>query len=205
MDFLSRHIPFEALADLAEGRAHADAQAETRAHLDACARCSEQFSHLEQAIRLMRADESEAAPPDAVAYAVNLFRRRAASAAHAPSRLRRVLASLSFDSAQLNPAFGVRSAGAARAATRQLLYHAGESDLDVRLAQSGDAWVVSGQLLGECEGAGRVELAGEVASEEAELNEQCEFTLPPVPAGTYALRLRFADFELEIPELELRP
>jgi hypothetical protein len=149
----------------------------------------------------MRSDASEAAPRDVVASLVGLFRERAAS--REPSTLRRLLASLSFDSAQLSPAYGVRS-GAAAAAARQLLYSAGDSDLDVRVAQAGDGWVVSGQWLGECDGGGEIELQGAEQTATARLNEQCEFSLPPVPAGTYALRLRLKDAEVEVSELELR-
>jgi hypothetical protein len=84
-----------------------------------------------------------------------------------------------------------------------MLYSAGDNDVDVRLAQSGEKWVVSGQVLGECSG-GRVELAGTDAEVSGDLNELCEFTLPAVPAGSYTLRLRFDEVEVEIPELLLR-
>jgi len=201
MNFLSKHLPFETLADMAEGRAPAPASADARAHLASCESCSGQLARLSQTVRLMRADDSEAAPRGALHFALNLFRQRAAATAE-PSRLRRVLAALSFDSAGLTPAFGV--CAGQPAAARQLLYSAGASDLDLRVAPAGEgAWSVSGQLLGgSC--AGRVELEGADSSVEAALNEQCEFTLPPVPEGTYTLRLLLDDAEVEVPELELR-
>ena len=66
--------------------------------------------------------------------------------------------------------------------------------------------VRSGQVLGPCTG-GEVELvdaAGSTAARAA-LNDLCEFTLlPPTPDGTYALRLRLDDAEVEIPELSLK-
>jgi hypothetical protein len=61
-------------------------------------------------------------------------------------------------------------------------------------------------VLGPCEG-GRVEAFASAGDAEpvahSSLNELCEFTLPPVPEGTYALRLRLNDTEIEIPELSL--
>ncbi|HEV2765189.1 MAG TPA: hypothetical protein VGV38_19555 [Pyrinomonadaceae bacterium] len=201
MNFLSKHLPFETLADVAEGRAPAALPPDAQAHLTSCESCSGQLARLAQTVQLMRSDDSEAAPRGAVAYALGLFRQRVAATAE-PSRLRRVLAALSFDSAGLTPAFGVRAGQPA--AARQLLYSAGESDLDLRVAPAGEGtWNVSGQLLGACS-AGRVELEGASGRVEAALNEQCEFTLPPVAEGTYTLRLRIEDAEVEVPELELR-
>ena len=200
MNILPKHPPFETLADLAEGRAPAALTADARSHLDSCESCSAQFARLSQTIQLMRADDAEAPPRGAAAYALGLFRRRAA--ASEPSRLRRVLAALSFDSAALTPAFGVRAGQPA--AARQLLYSAGENDLDLRVAPAAEAgWAVSGQVLGPAR-AGRVELEGAALSVEAALNEQSEFSLPPVPEGTYTLRVRFEDAEVEVPQLELR-
>ncbi|HVF49879.1 MAG TPA: hypothetical protein VNA19_07325 [Pyrinomonadaceae bacterium] len=199
MKLTPQHLPFAKLADLAEGRARSAEQATARAHLDACTRCSAQLTQLEQVVSLMRADTSEAAPRETLARVVGLFRTRTTTG-EKPSAVRRLLAALSFDSARLAPAFGVRSGQAASA--RQLLYSAGETDFDVRVAASGQAWVVSGQILGECAG-GRVELQGAEGAAAADLNEQCEFTLPPVPTGTYTLRVRTADAEVELPALEL--
>ena len=199
MKLTPQHLSFARLADLAEGRLHAEEQTKAGEHLSACAHCSGQLARLEQTIGLMRSDTSEAAPRDVLARVESLFRERAA--VREPSALRRLLAVLSFDSAQLAPAYGVRSAQTG--AARQMLYSAGDADLDLRVSQEADGWVVSGQWLGE-NARGRVELLGAERTESAALNEQCEFALPPVPEGTYALRLRLKDAEVEVFGLELR-
>lgn len=202
MRLTPRHIPFARLADLAEGRLSSEEAAEERAHLDACTRCAGQAARLGHLTALMRADTSEDAPPEAVSGVVRMFRARRAGAAR-PGLLRRLVASLSFDSSSLTPAFGVRSGQAAPA--RQLLFSAGDLDVDLRLAPGGEGWTVSGQVLGPCRG-GEVELVnveGATAARAA-LNELCEFTLPPVAEGVYAVRLRFDETEVEIPELSLR-
>lgn len=198
MNLTFQHLPFEKIADLAEDRLPSAERDAAGAHLSGCARCSGQLAHLQQTINLMRADETKDAPRDVLASVVRLFRQRAA-VAEGPSLVRRVLAALSFDSASVAPAYGVRSG---QATARQMLYSAGANDLDLRVEPSGEAWVVSGQVLGECAG-GRVELAGANAEAAAQLNDLCEFTLPAVPNGSYTLRLRLGEVEVEIPELQL--
>ncbi|HYE14265.1 MAG TPA: hypothetical protein VD968_07490 [Pyrinomonadaceae bacterium] len=203
MRLTGQHIPFARLADLVEGRLAADAADETRAHLSACERCSAQAAQLERVTGLMRADHSEDAPRDVLFNAVGLFRARRSAAEERPGLLRRLVASLTFDSsARTTPAFGLRSGQTAPA--RQLLFSAGDFDIDVRLAAGGEGWTVSGQVLGPC-GGGEVEMvAGGREAAHAALNDLCEFTLPPVPEGSYTLRLRLEGVEVEVPELSLR-
>jgi hypothetical protein len=156
------------------------------------------LDELKQLVQLMRTDTAEDAPRDVKAQAIALFNARAASAK--PSVVRRILAALNFDSAQSSPAYGLRSG---QPQARQFLYSAGENDLDLRVKPSGESWVVSGQLLGQCEG-GQVRLEGEAATATVEMNDLCEFTLPPVPAGRYTLQLRLTDVEVEVSELDLK-
>jgi anti-sigma factor RsiW len=197
------HITFERLADMVEGRLSAEETATERTHLASCARCSAQDAELRRVTTVMRADTSEDAPRDLVFGAIQLFHSRRAEPAR--GLLRRIVATLAFDSSTRTPAFGVRSGQAAPA--RQLLFGAGDFDVDLRLAAGEEGWTVSGQVLGPCEG-GRVEAfafgAQEEAAARASLNDLCEFTLPPVPEGVYALRLRLNDTEIEIPELSLK-
>ncbi|MBC7930456.1 MAG: hypothetical protein H7Z38_07780 [Rubrivivax sp.] len=203
MRLTPKHIPFARLADLVEGRLTTDEARDDRGHLGACARCAEQAAQLGRVTQLMRADTSEDAPRGAIFNAVRMFPARPAAEA-APGILRRIVAALTFDSNALAPAFGVRSGQSAPA--RQLLFSAGDFDVDLRLAPGGEGWTVSGQVLGRCAG-GEVELgeAGRAALSSVALNDLCEFTLPPVPEGSYALRLRLNELEIEIPDLSLRP
>jgi anti-sigma factor RsiW len=202
MRLTPQHIPFARLADLAEGRLSSEESADERGHLSSCARCAGQAEQLGRLAALMRADASEDAPPDVLNGVVRMFRARKAHASE-PGLLRRLVAALTFDSSSLRPAFGVRSGQAAPA--RQLLFSAGDFDVDLRLAPGGDGWTVSGQVLGPCRG-GEIEVVtgdGRTAAR-ATLSEFCEFTLPPQPEGAYALRLRLEETEIEIHELSLR-
>lgn len=199
MRLTRQHLPFARLADLAEGRPAGPDDALARAHLAECATCSAQLAELARLTSLMRADASgEDAPRDVLASALGLFGARRAES---PGLVRRVVAALAFDSSARTPAYGVRSGPASTA--RQLLFNAGDFDVDLRLAAGGDGWTVSGQVLGPCVG-GEVEVEGGAVGFRVPLNDLCEFTLPPVPEGVYTLRLRVAETEVEIPALSLR-
>jgi hypothetical protein len=153
---------------------------------------------LERVISLMRTDDSEDPPPHVVARVLRLYRSRMAQAP-SPGLLRRVVAALRFDSAQSPLALGVR---AGEPAARQLLFSAGAHELEVRAVPVGRAWTVAGQVLGP-PGAGMVELRGAAETVQAVLTDQCEFRLPPVPAGRYTMTVRVSDAEIEVPGLEL--
>lgn len=198
------HLQFASLVELAEQRAPLPAQ--SQAHLSSCAECSGQLSRLQQVIALMQTDTATDAPHNARAHALNLFNARQASktvAASEKSIVRRIRAALDFDSMQTAPAFGLRSG---QASERQLLFSAGDDELDLRVRASTGTWTVTGQLLGQCTG-GEIELESTESAKVvavAALNDACEFALPAVPTGSYTLRLRLGDREVEVPGLELR-
>lgn len=193
----SPHIPFRRIADLVEGRLLAGEQAQLLAHLATCPRCTSERVWVERVIGLMRTDETKDTPPSVIAHAVRLFRPRIAQPA--PGLLQRVVATLRFDSAQLPLAFGVR---AGQPAGRQLLFNAEQYDVDLRVKPAGEAWQVSGQVLGPCTG-GQVVLQRATSMTQAMLNDLCEFTLPPVSSGRYVLILRLAVVEIEVTQLAL--
>jgi hypothetical protein len=197
MSLASQHISFERLADLAERRLTPEESQMSQQHIAACDACGREWASLSNVIAAMRADTSEDAPRDLVFSVVSMFR---AARPEKPSLARRVLAALSFDSAQRTPAYGLRSG--ATAAARQMLFNAEGYDLDLRVATKNGQIAVSGQVLGD-DCAGSVALENETVSVQTALNDLCEFTLPPVPSGVYTLRLRLSGLEVEIPNLEL--
>lgn len=143
----------------------------------------------------MRSDRINDAPRDVLTSAINIF---------SPEKrvpLRRIIASLIFDSRNAGPAFGVRSLPAA---SRQMLYSAEELDLELRITVQNDECILAGQVIGEGCAEGQIEISGVAGRSKATLNELCEFTLPPIPAGKYSLTVRMLDREIEIPELELK-
>ncbi len=194
MNFPSTHIPFAMLADMAEGRLPAEAQTGLHAHLATCPRCAADLAWLERAITSMRSDDSADAPPEMIARAVRLLRMPAS-----PGLRERVLAVLRFDSLQLPRAIGVRAGSPTE---RQLLFNAGAHDFDVRLSPVGEAWRISGQVLGP-EATGQVELQGGAGDVQAVLDHLGMFILPVVPGGSYTLTVHLPQAEVEIPGLEV--
>jgi len=190
---LSHHIPFTRLVDLVEGRLIPDDLADDRSHLVACPRCAAEVAWLERVIGLMRTDTAEQPPAHVVAAAKRLFRPPALAAR------RQLVATLQFDSARTPVALG-RRAGAQT--ERQLLFGVSEYLLDLRVAQHGLLWIVSGQLLGTEDGR-QVELEGAAGTAQAMLNDLSEFVLPPSPSGTYTLRVRLTDLDITIAGLEV--
>ena len=195
-----QHIPFAELADLAEDRITAENRGKSMTHLTECSKCQNELHRLEQLIQSMRSDRESDVPRDLVAYAIGLFGQRRQTATQ--SRVRRIIAALSFDSGlNLAPAFGVRSGDAQ---SRQLIYSAAGFDIDLRVVPEGDRYIISGQLLGEdCAGT-TITIESEEQSASADVSELCEFSLPPVMPGTYVVTIRTSDVEVQIPEFDVR-
>ncbi|HXI23629.1 MAG TPA: hypothetical protein VNG71_07125 [Pyrinomonadaceae bacterium] len=195
MNRSTKHLEFETLLDIADGRLTRDS--DQTAHLKNCTACTGELQRVENLLTVMKEDKSVDAPRDVLAYAVSLFARREQK----PSLVQRIVAALSFDSFDNAPAFGVRSNVST---ARQLIYTAGENDIDLRIAEDEDnRWVVAGQILGEHCAGGEISLHGYEVSTSAYLSEQCEFALPAVPAGNYELVLRLTNVEVEVPRLEI--
>jgi hypothetical protein len=157
-------------------------------------------AELEAALRRSRVLED--APEHLIQKALDLWQPRTAGRAAPGGGLRRRLAALlSFDSAGLTPqAAGLRSAGDD---TRQMLFSAEGRDVDLRIGpMSGAGWQVGGQILGPDE-TGTVELSCGDFHAETPWNELSEFRFDAVPAGTCRLTLRSADWELELPGLQI--
>jgi len=187
------HVPFDQLVDLVDGRLPAGAQESAHAHIAGCEHCTAEVAALERLIGLMRTDDSVDAPADLIGRAVRLFHQRVARLS------RRRVATMRFDSARQPQGIGVRSGFTGG---RQLVFNAGDIDLDLRLSPVATGWVVSGQLLGSSQG-GEVELHGPQDAARATLNQLCEFKLSPVQPGLYTLTLRLDGADLEITDLDI--
>jgi hypothetical protein len=146
------------------------------------------------------------APEAVILRAIDVFAARVAAAVPAaeaaPGLLRRLVATLSFDSANLTPlAAGLRSDAAQ---TRQLLFSAEGRDVDLRVAPTDDGrhFIVSGQVLGPDE-AGLAVLHCAEGEFTATWNELSEFQFGPVGPGPCRLALRAEGWEIHLPPLQL--
>lgn len=191
----STHISVETLVNIAEDRATAEAREAAMAHISTCSTCDDTLRRLQQLILMMKSDSATDAPRDVLTSAINIFSQEKRSP------LRRIVALLTFDSRNAGPAFGMRSL---LSTSRQMLYSAEETDLELRITVQNDECILAGQVIGERCAEGHVEISGVAGRSEATLNDIGEFTLPPVPTGNYSLTVRMLDLQIEIPELELK-
>jgi hypothetical protein len=198
MNLSSSHLSVETLADLAEDRLGAEVQETALAHIATCSACDKGLLELRHLMRTMRSDRGEDVPGEVLNAAIDIFSRQLQLTT--PSSIRRIVATLTFDSLKSTPAFGMRSG---QASSRQLLYSAEESDLDLRITLENDQCVVAGQVLRDSCIEGLVEISGASGFAETSLNELCEFIFPALPLGNYQLRVKMGDVEIEVPELEL--
>jgi hypothetical protein len=200
MKLFPHHIPFRTLSDYVSGDLPLVERVDVESHAAVCSRCADELAELERLIQLMRSDLSEDAPPHVIKRALKLYREKHVQQNTSSDLRRRVLAVLHFDSIRLTPAFGVRSG---KPGARQLLFNTNVNEIDLRIEPEGQAWLVSGQILGGKTGSGTAVLEGATGVRETALNELNEFTLPPVEAGTYKLILNLTDVEVEIEEIRI--
>lgn len=191
----STHIPLETLTNIAENRATPKARDPAMAHLSGCSSCRDMLRRLQELIVMMRSDRTTDAPRDVLTAAINIF------SLEKRSPLRRIVALLAFDSRSAGPAFGMRSV---LSASRQLLYSADDTDLDLRITVQNDECILAGQVIGAVCAEGHVEISGVAGRSEATISDVGEFTLPPIPVGNYSLTVRMLDLQIEIPELEVK-
>ena len=184
-----QHVASNRMVDLARGHLPAAEQQPIRSHIATCAECAARMARIERLVAEASADDSEEVPEHVVARAVRLMHQR--NAAARPASPRRITAALRFDSARMPLAMGKRSRPSG---ARQVVFETGLHDVVVRIKPAGDRCAIWGQVLGAVSG-GQVAIEGPVSAQ-AELNSLSEFSLPPVPPGSYALTLRLNDIEI---------
>jgi hypothetical protein len=155
--------------------------------------------NLEHIIRRMQTDSSIDAPVEAIRYAKNLYRTRAAEPK--ASVLQRALAVLRVDLAPNRAAFGERSASAGQA--RQMLFETGDNAVDLRITASENEFEIRGQILGAGFENSEVEIKNEQVTATTKTGKMSEFTLACLPAGEYTMAIRGVDNEISIDPLTL--
>lgn len=200
MDFWTRHIPDEILTDYA-ARIAASVRwtVDIQSHLQECRRCAKQLATLTKIFALMQSDKASDVAPEMRHWASQVFRTRQTAQAVSGGVRKTLQALLRMELSPFAPAMGERSGPGLE---RQMLYHAGSYELDLRLTPHGVQWEVAGQILGPCE-SGEVFLQGSAGEVQATLNPLAEFVLPFVPAGAYKLLVHCDEVLLEVPELSL--
>lgn len=154
---------------------------------------------LNKIVHLMQTDNSADAPTDSIQWSKNLFLSRAA--APKKSLVQKVLAVLQMDLSPDKAAFGERSASAS--AVRQMLFGAGDYQIDLRIAKVNKGFTVTGQILGADSADAEIKLFNDGKSFTAKINELSEFKFENISKDKYTLSLTFKDKEIVIESIEI--
>ncbi len=204
VNFRPSHIPFDRLVDWVEARLTTEERNQLQRHLTDCAHCRQELTQVERLFGLMQSDTSVDPPPAVVNRALRIFRPHQAPAT--PPLLQRIVAALQFDTLQLSPAVGLRSGAEA---PRQLLYSAGDYDLDLRLTPTEQAaqWAIAGQVLGNdlALTGGQIVLQGVQQQVTTPLSTLGEFVLLSIAPGDYSLIVQMSDAEITVETLKVGP
>jgi len=150
-------------------------------------------------VRLMQTDNSADAPKDSVKWSKNLFLSRAA--APKKSLVQKVMAVLQMDLSPDKAAFGERSASSSQ--IRQMLFGAGDYQIDLRITKANKGFTVTGQILGEDSAEAEIKLFNNGKNFTAKTNELSEFSFENIAKDKYTLSLTFKDKEIVIENIEI--
>ncbi|HEX4997277.1 MAG TPA: hypothetical protein VFY29_03575, partial [Terriglobia bacterium] len=145
-----RHVKAEDLIGLAEDKIPGQERATAEDHLRGCLECQDLRHEIEGLLTQLRADARFEPPAELVQWGVELFKpmqRLEAVGESVPKKLRRIIATLVFDTYDEPLPVGVRRASLP---PRQMLYRSGDIDVDVKIQS--------------LETDGRISLAGQVLS-----------------------------------------
>jgi hypothetical protein len=196
-------VPLEDLVAHWEA-AEAERSPDTSWHIATCTGCQERLAYLSEMAELARGADLLEPPPWVVARAVRIAARPRAEAPRRPRLLHALLVPWSGRAAGGLAAAGQRRGPAAGA---QMLFNAEGVDIDLRIVEAGQGAVrVLGQIFVDDAPGGQPARIHLVAGEEArtcEADEHGDFTLGPVPRGTYQLRAQYGDLDVLIDPLIL--
>jgi hypothetical protein len=199
MKFFNSHLSIEHIADAIDNRLPVGERDSFQSHLESCEHCASQYKALAHSINLMRNDRSTDAPPEALNFARNLFRSGKRFVPRPDSVANKILATLKQNVAPFSTVFGERSANAS--AERQMLFEAGEYDVDLRIRANEKDFNLAGQILGELPEQISLKLQSAGFSRETSISELGEFRIENVPAGNYDLTLQIGETEIVIRNL----
>ena len=145
-----RHLNAENLMEYVDGQATVDAKTAVESHLSQCSDCTELKQELEQFILQLRNDAAFEPPAELVQWSVNLFQPMLQPKETVGGKVRKFVASLVFDTFDEPMLAGVRRVGAP---PRQLLFRAGDVDVDVKIEsmEANDRISLVGQVLSNTE------------------------------------------------------
>lgn len=150
-------------------------------------------------IYLMQKDDSTDAPADSVRWVKNLFRSYPATSQK--SLVQKILAVLQVDFEPHRTIPGERSATASP--ERQMLFTAGNYQVDLRITKTKKVFSLKGQILGEGFAEVTVQLQGAGKKFTTETNKICEFAFENIEKGVYDLKVLGNNQEIIVEKIEI--
>ncbi len=190
-----KHADFETLLDYLDGKLPDLAGREIADHLRICETCGIEAGKLRKFMEFAETGPLEEVPQADTARLLNIYRPEKRDEKKEPAR--RFLASLIFDDWQtaLNERFLMPD-------SRQMLYRAGDFEIDLRLNFLSEKCRVEGQVFPDCL-AGFAEIYTDAVRHRVAFGADCEFALPPVDCGVYGLRFEIDGVTIEIQSMTL--
>lgn len=142
-----RHVNAEKLMEYMDGQLTEATKAMIDSHLAHCPDCEQVRQEIQQFVIWLQSDSTFEPPAETLQWGVNLFQPMLQPQETVGGKIRKIVASLIFDTYDEPMAAGVRRVGAP---PRQLLFRAGDVDVDVKIEST--------------EGKDRISLVGQVLS-----------------------------------------
>lgn len=195
-----RHLSIEDIIAYTDGTATETAQGASESHLAVCTDCKELQQEFQVLLMRMREDASFEPPADLVKWAVDLF-QPVVQPQPEGGKLRRLIASLVFDTYDQPALAGVRRVGVP---PRQLLFRAGEVDVDVKIEsmEANDRISLVGQVLSNADKFFdntpiKLESHG-IVRYSTKTNVVGEFSFDEVPKDTYHLSVDLPEGQITL-------
>jgi hypothetical protein len=145
-----RHVNAENLMEYMDGQATSEAKVTIESHLSQCSDCLQLKQELGQFVLQLQQDATFEPPAELVQWGMSLFQPMLQPKQTIGGKIRKFVASLVFDTFDEPMLAGVRRVGAP---PRQLLFRAGDVDVDVKIEsmEANDRISLVGQVLSNTE------------------------------------------------------
>ncbi|HET9219513.1 MAG TPA: zf-HC2 domain-containing protein [Terriglobia bacterium] len=196
-----RHLNAEKLMEYKDGQLTDDAKAMVDDHLSQCTSCAHTNQELQQFIAFIESDAAYEPPAEVLQWGVSLFQPILQAPESVGGKVRKIIASLVFDTFDEPALAGVRRVGAP---PRQLLFRAGDVDVDVKIesVETNDRISLVGQVLSNSEKffdntPVKLESHGMVRYKTL-TNSVGEFVFDEVPKDTYHLSVDLPEGQITL-------
>jgi hypothetical protein len=194
-----RHITTEDLIAYMDGRASDGEKLTLENHLVTCGGCEETKQEFQSLMTQLREDSANEPPAELVQWGISLF--QPVIQPQAGRGLRKIIASLVFDTYDQPMLAGVRGMGAP---ARQLLFRAGDVDVDVKIEsmEANDRITLVGQVLSSAtkffdNTPVKLESHG-IVRYRTKTNVVGEFSFDEVPKDTYHLSVDLPEGQITL-------